>query len=538
MKNLKVLIMLLLVGAFLQESYSQKKEFSFYGDYFYEKKRDFLYYYLPDSSRNEILAIMAPREDLPQDVEIKEDMIFLKNNLVDYSPIMPIYLKYAGYSIQEQLEKIIDDFTPKTKKNSRFENYYYAKIKLLMKASFDRSVVITKPMKNDKQIYNNVLNYHRYSQREIFFTEYGIPNLFLEQGKYYFYGDLGFHIQSGYTNVKEGAQLLKVNGASIEDINPYDDYRFLRPKWHAKEKRFFYPDFLDNYRLMKITYKTKSGEIIKNRKYFHLNNSLPANKAIDFDYYTTFHSEEDQLLYLRLPFDKMLIYQRFITEESLLDSLLLKLPDYKNHKVNQLILDLRGNVSGVVFSWEKLLAAITDEPLIFYQDYYANNNETILEAIKTQWGEDISKNRTREWDGISFIHYKRDTLEITPAENSIRFTGKIFILIDEFAGKSILEFTSKVAGHPRFEIIGTPVGQIYNPIQRLLEFQLPNTGIRYQINPLLMIPTEPQYLLTNNIENPFYPNHEYVQARTHHKGYLFTRAYMIENDFLYQSIVK
>lgn len=171
-------------------------------------------------------------------------------------------------------------------------------------------------------------------------------------------------------------------------------------------------------------------------------------------------------------------------------------------KTGKIIFDLRGNAGGDDSVWQKILASVLDQPLTYQYKVGMNYNPELERAVSS-----FGTVKTDPWK--MFV----DAQRVIPAdENSLKFSGHIYILQDKYTFSAASAFISAARQNPqRFTILGERsacmAGYTFPP----LLFKLNNSGIAFKL--------AFSYDATGKTENPYNDNVQ-IEIRENIKDYL------------------
>ncbi len=167
----------------------------------------------------------------------------------------------------------------------------------------------------------------------------------------------------------------------------------------------------------------------------------------------------------------------------------------KEQNIKHLIIDLRNNQGGASAYGDELLGYLTSKP--FFQ--LSHSDVTITEELKDDFIRYVPA--FLRWLPIQYLHPLLKPLwlgkvgevvtltldETVPIENSLRFSGDIFVLIGPGTMSSASLFAATVQKYHIANLVGENAGGYATHYGNVITIHLPNTGIK------LWMPTSINY---------------------------------------------
>lgn len=286
--------------------------------------------------------------------------------------------------------------------------------------------------------------------------------------------------ESGYTyteQIPQKAKLLKINNLSIHEyVEKWIVPIARNPRWDRKNKKYYVTTIISPQRVglsddFKVTY-SYNGEIkevdIKSYKIKFANSKGGYDPKV-------FYFEKDKILYIRVPgmdYDRIENYK----------NALLK---FKDKKINKVVIDVRGNGGGSDSVWLSLIEMIIEKSVPYPQTLAFRNNELVIKYLNrnkvTYKEEEVKLNQLKIEDNEYFYTIEYSPTSIDPAENSLRYGGPIYVLIDDKIFSSTLAFTAVCQNADQLVTVGTPSGYLGGQGIRPVYFILPNTKLPFRV---------------------------------------------------------
>lgn len=152
----------------------------------------------------------------------------------------------------------------------------------------------------------------------------------------------------------------------------------------------------------------------------------------------------------------------------------------REHKVKHLILDLRNNPGGHNAYSDYLISYFAHKPFKWYSKFSVKTSrilkeQTLLQADTT---DEYSRAILSNTDG-NFFNY--DFPKYNPIENSKRFKGKVYVLINRQTYSMAAVSAALIQDYKFGEIVGEETGDIPTLYASQFSYKLPQTGIVVKI---------------------------------------------------------
>lgn len=401
----------------------------------------------------------------------KEDAVYLLNFLEDNYPYFEVKEKTLNYNFLDSKEKFIKKIS-KSKNDAEFiKNVSNVMIYL----QNDHSSICLDS--------NNSIEKFNYWTEEYLKTLY-VPNIKWKyiQGKYVV-------IKSKNKDIPKGSIITKFNGKSVSDYlqNNKETYYLLkdykRNLYYTFDNRNVKKDNqIDNIEFEfngrsfkgKINYELENEDVIRwyDEEYF---NSLKAANV-----YTDITSNE-KTAYIKIKsFDtKYMENDEFIIKKFLLE---------KCKNVDNIVIDIRGNPGGDNGYGNFIISILTDKIISKYVYDCYKNTEFMEKNFFSKIDYDMTKQEEIDKSQLPKNSYNLDDFRIfkqpeiiMPHEDSIKFKGNIYVLVDDSVYSASEHFINIVKKTKFAKIVGITTGGDgvgVTPISTML----PNSKIPIQIS--------------------------------------------------------
>ncbi|OHD55315.1 MAG: hypothetical protein A2Y33_16770 [Spirochaetes bacterium GWF1_51_8] len=298
------------------------------------------------------------------------------------------------------------------------------------------------------------------------------------QGEYVFYKTY----TNGLTVVGAGSMVKKIDGTPIDDFI-LTLMSTKHPYWDKFKKKYYHEKFYLSepvYQNKSFTLEFDDHGVSKTAK-FHIDQHVIEHVTHGESEPIVMYFPERNLLYIRytdcMDFE---LYEKSI-------------PQYQGKNIQKVIIDIRGNPGGYPEMTHHLLGLIIDLPLIY----------SISNALKWMEDTDTTPETYILWSGYTFFDYYYRKIEVNkklpwfeklidvftffcyiyPQPNSIRYTGKIYILQDRDIYSAANNLSQIGYYSDKIVTIGEPAGYYQGTLEEPIihYYLLPNSKIFFRM---------------------------------------------------------
>ena len=412
--------------------------------------------------------------------QMLEDFNYLYEVIKDANPQLTFRKKVTGVDILENIKSLYSELDTIT----QFE-YFYLLVEKALNLCHDMHYSTAIPWETQKDIDEEIIALNRKYDKlisEKIWSRGPLSVLKYYNGNYYFFTKV---MNSCDDNKKEyievGSQLIELGGMPIDDyvakINPYLVHTTV---YDRELKKFFTirPVLLENTDIRGIV-KDIDGKLIQMRGCLGYSNIGKAIMTPQVQYFT-----DTKVLYIRIPG----------MDTELIDYFKEEIPKIaKDKEINKTIIDVRVNGGGSDFVWHNVLSNIIKDTVKAQQRILLRNTPIVLQYLKENKNVNVDTVpivKVPCLDNEEFIDYSLidddPILTISPSENSIKYSGKIFLLVDEWSFSSTLNFLEVATLNPdKFVTIGEYGGYKGGQGGSPFLFALPNSKITFRIDAMI-----------------------------------------------------
>ena len=300
---------------------------------------------------------------------------------------------------------------------------------------------------------------------------------FYLDGDYYLYGTYHFYNRnSPYDSVVfENAKILKHNNQGLDKFVMTQIGR-LPPatiRWDNNYKKYYTDWLILKGGLFEVEdYKTK--QIYRfNSKNYNLNLSgfsIPDIKDNISNYIQNKEETSSQVIMFFEPQKTLYIYtdRMWGDIETFTDSIKTV---GRNKSIEKIIIDVRNNHGGGDDYWLAMLSAIIKDTLYYEYTLALNYNDKVIRYFNTEFPEELTKPFKKEnvkiFNNTPMYVANYESSQIIPDENSLAYSGNIYILQDENTYSSGHSFAALARQIPQLVSVGLPTGNLagfgFNP---------------------------------------------------------------------------
>jgi hypothetical protein len=185
-----------------------------------------------------------------------------------------------------------------------------------------------------------------------------------------------------------------------------------------------------------------------------------------------YYFSKESVLYIYL--DKMI-------EDSTLSEFYDKIKTVgKNKKLKKVIIDVRDNKGGSDYVWHKTLSTIIKDTLPYMIQLAFNDNEMMREKLSDY--QEVTHFDKISWlDNHSYGILSDTTIKIVPDSNSLKYSGKIYILTDEGTYSAAHSLVTYAEYLPQLVSVGCSTGQMVGFGIAPLLFQLKHSKFSFRL---------------------------------------------------------
>lgn len=409
--------------------------------------------------------------------QMQEDFNYFCKIIQDVNPQLTVRKKVTGVNILKNIQSLQSELDTIT----QIENFYLLIEKALNLCHDMHASITTASYETRKDIDKKImaLNELYYQTVEEMGLDASMPMSVLKyyKGGYYFYTPMENYYNNEKTQFNVGDRLLEIDGIPMDDyILKINQYRNNTTAWDHELKKFFSirPSFPSN----SFTVKNSDGQTKTIRKG---GTSINSNQSRTVSSPQVIYFADTKILFIRVPAMDVDLIEYF-------DKEIPKVAD--NKEIAKVVIDVRANGGGNDSVWRSLLTKIIKEPVIIKQKLLVKNTPMVREHFKEILNRNIDQRPVVTipfLDNETFIDFDDDPIvTLQPAENSIQYSGKIFVLFDERSYSSTLSLLEVVNQNPDRmasvgELGGNMGGQGGNPAM----FVLPHSKITFRIDAML-----------------------------------------------------
>lgn len=210
--------------------------------------------------------------------------------------------------------------------------------------------------------------------------------------------------------------------------------------------------------------------------------------------------------------------------------------------IEKIIIDVRGNKGGGDGFWMDLLSAIVNDTIEFYNKVALNANKQTISFFKSQYPKEM----VDEFEYLKipflgnkemFIHTQPNTID--PDEESLGFSGPIYILQNERTFSSGHSFSSFAQHSDQLISVGVPTGNMvgfgFNP----WHFQLNNSLFTFHFETAIDLSNSNKWEDTFQCvpEIVVWPTVEEIVAFKSYRYLLDIETFLFTKDYLFKKVL-
>ena len=352
-----------------------------------------------------------------------------------------------------------------------------------------------------------------------------LPIAFIN-GRYMVYADFSYRGEQ----VERGTTLTRYNG---EEISAYIRANLDRvwpvrvsPKGEVYSTRF-YRSGAPEFRLG----LSDSRELVMNHG-DAIDWTTPRQRAVYFGsqpgakvlYFPDHHT-----LYIGLP----------VMDEALVESINAQVDEIvrKGSRIERIAIDIRGNGGGSDMTWRRVLAHLVADPLRLPLDLRMKDSDL---ARKHYLQESPARAESVALlNGARYWQHNGNVIEWAPDEDSLRFTGPIYVLRDAFIYSSAANLANFANDHPQMITVGETTDLVGGAQIEPLFFKLDHSGLVFRIEPALdfsAVRTLDDFA-HNQVEVPISLRIEDLFLRSTFVGDVYDHEFLLQHDPLFRAVL-
>ena len=463
--------------------------------------------------------------------QMYEDFDYLVNIIRDVEPRLEVIKQVTGKNILSEIEQMqasIDTITT-------FSSFY----ELL-----ERALYLTQDKHNNFTYYSNdwglavlddtiVAQSNLIMRKNLSFKKGGFIGLFYINGAYYFDQNITGNYEKDTLIFQTGTQVLSVNGIDVDSyLLEYGQKMGSSLRWDAKLKKYYTKYDYGIYKRSSsaMTIKMLNGEVLDVA--VPLTVRLRGTICTDDDEAKVLYFSNDAILYIRL----------YEMETELIDFYTSEIEKLKDMPIKKVVIDIRGNSGGSDKVWQTILATLIDKPIIYPVKLLIKNTPTAISYLNQFAGYSISSTQENEVmignDIFFHLHNTMDTISVE--ENTIAYSGNIYVLADERCFSSAGSLISVCGKTDRLISIGQPTGNINGIGINPFVFSLPHSKLIFWIAAGL------EGINTDNVEDYYHNTIEILVEKSvqevlferNWEKELYGEEYLFNYDSTFQKVLE
>lgn len=440
--------------------------------------------------------------------QMYEDFDFLEQTIVSVNPTLVLKSKLFNCAISDSIHEL----------RKQIET---------CSSTLDFQLIV-------KQVLNSCIDGH-----SVLITNYPYPEIQLMIPLTYSNGEYCIKRGFSYDSLEfvTGMKLSAINGNTDvhSEINQLVSKRYLM-RWDVERKRFYSELFYlsDNYIQqgnIELTFMNKSDTLVQR---FEFSKKVKLKPFEVDDPKRILYFKDEDLLYIRVPsmdWSDRNYYKKEIHKI------------VSNNKPAAIVIDVRYNMGGSSIVGRNIFRSILSEPFQLETRIYANPSFVPSKKYKRahgfQHGNELES--IVNLDSIELKNCIKITETIRPFRKSIKHTGPIFILGNEFvysAGAAIFSFANQSSTDEIYSI-GSRTGWFLGEFTDPIHFKLPHSEFEYKIAPTLSLSNVNGWndVMLDTYDYTIQPSVLNYQLFYSQSGKLYSEDYLISKDPYFEPIL-
>ncbi len=361
-----------------------------------------------------------------------------------------------------------------------------------------------------------------------------------------------YYINGKYLTVSEfkynnkiypvGSILTKVNNEEVADIFtklfPFHGYFPMKIDVNNHcfySDEFWLADNLVEKGSLYFTFMLPDNSISNDTFYFNKSVDLIHNKAIFDNSKKVEYWADLKVLYIRIPFmsdsrKSMRFFRTKILENG------------KGKEINKVIIDIRNNGGGSCLMWKAIYQLLIKYPITLQYSVYGKNPKSLTKRYKKDHNINNNISDSINFKNVVFYRYDTDSSgfhfgtfhTIKPFKESLNLDCKIITIGNDYifsaAGMALKIPNSNP--NDNFISIGRPVGEFIGDLFDAIEFKLPNSKIKIEIDPSIDLQN------VKEVKDAMHDRFEYeipvtlkeLQDKYNYNGNIWSKDFLINYD--------
>jgi hypothetical protein len=464
--------------------------------------------------------------------QMQEDIAFLVRAIKEIEPNIAIREQVTGTPIMAE----IDSLAATAKHLKTFEDFYYLAQRILLLCQ-DQHENLGRGYPSGIEDSNYYISQEAINISEICDAKYDwyhpcgcLPFFKYVDGKYYSFVELYINKDTSLT-IPAGAELLAINNIPTDEyVNRYNRKINNSVRWDNIRKKYYTYNIFSPATIgldTVIVFTFCFNNVIKTVNCERLAiNSNVANGEWDE---SVLYFEDVCLLYVRVPemdYEKMDFYKKEILH-------------YADKPIKKVIIDIRGNGGGSDYVWMEMLSYIIDKPIITPTKTYRKNTPLLKD-----YAINIRKDKVCSYSKDSvFVSMCSDTTDmgtIAPIEQSIRYSGKVYVLVNERCFSSSLAFISVCERTEKLVTVGKNTGFLKGRSETPYFLTLPNSKLIFELIPCIDMTNviKPENHYDNAAEIPIEPSIEYYINEIAYEDNRYDKDFLFNHDPIFRAALE
>ena len=345
----------------------------------------------------------------------------------------------------------------------------------------------------------------------------------------------------GNDTIEIGSEVTHFNGKTVDNyIQSHLDSRY-GYVYDLKKKKFYGLGFFKN---LETIFQDSLHIVFKNRKGQSKSYTIPTTQFTKF--LPTKNTEGGDTTRVELWQNEKVLYIKLTKMD----------PDYLPYlqkeiwkqrentaNIDKIIIDFRGNSGGEDTTWQTLYSEILPDKISYPLKIDDLKNSRVNKGMIENAGLPalLQRDNTPFLEKYNFYTLTNSVQTIEPLSTSIKFKGKIFVLVENhYSSTGSALVVPNANPKDKFYSVGRKTGYFlgvgFSPIQ----FVLPHSGFRFRIAPSIEVSNAKNLkeLMHDNIEIEIPDSIEELTIRANYNGSLHSKAYLLSHDPFIKTVMQ